>query len=65
MDAGLLRKPREQKAKGHHKAFCLNQEAFCTVLPWTAKPQECIIITNHKRHLCIDVEGGNEKNINL
>lgn len=53
MDAGLCRKPRGQKAKEHHKPLVLNQEVHCTIFPWTAKPQEWINITNHKRDICV------------
>jgi hypothetical protein len=43
----------------------LTQEAHCTIFPLTAKPQEWINITNHKRLLCLNVGGKHEKNINL
>lgn len=70
MDVVLRRKPRGQKAKEHHKPLVLNQEAHCTIFLWTAKPQEWINITNHKRDICVWMcvcggGWGQEKNINL
>lgn len=53
-----------RKPKNTINLFVLNQEACCTILSWTVKPQEWINITKHKRYLCMDM-GGHEKNINL
>lgn len=66
MDVGFCRKLREQKVKEYRKFFCFkNQEVYSIIFFWIVKLQERINIINRKKYLCMDVEGGYEKNINL